>query len=95
MVNEKTSIVKLSFTQNSLSLMADTPESGNSEDQIDITYSGEDILIAFNYKYLLDCFKNIDSENMIICMNTNLSATIIKPDNEEDFIYLIMPVQIR
>ena len=95
MVNEKTSIVKLSFTQNSLSLMADTPESGNSEDQIDITYSGEDILIAFNYRYLLDCFKNIDSENMIICMNTNLSATIIKPDNEEDFIYLIMPVQIR
>lgn len=95
MVNEKTSIVKLSFTQNSLSLMADTPESGNSEDQIDITYSGDDILIAFNYKYLLDCFKNIDSENMIICMNTNLSATIIKPDNEEDFIYLIMPVQIR
>ena len=95
MVNEKTSIVKLSFSQNNLSLMADTPESGNSEDQLDINYSGEDILIAFNYRYLLDCFKNIDSENMIICMNTNLSATIIKPDNEEDFIYLIMPVQIR
>ena len=48
MVNEKTSIVKLSFTQNSLSLMADTPEAGNSEDQLDILYSGEDILIAFN-----------------------------------------------
>lgn len=95
MVNEKTSIVKLNFSDNNLSLMADTPESGNSQSEIDINYGGEEILIAFNYRYLLDCLKNIDSENMIICMNTNLSATVIKPDNEEDFIYLIMPVQIR
>ena len=95
MVNEKTSIVKFEFTQNNLSLKADTPESGNSEDQIDILYSGDDITIAFNYRYLLECFKNIDSEDLIICMNTNLSATVIKPDNEEDFIYLVMPVQIR
>ncbi|MCR5265530.1 MAG: DNA polymerase III subunit beta [Cyanobacteria bacterium RUI128] len=95
MVNEKTLSIKLNFTHNNLTLMADTPESGNSEDQLDITYGGEDISIAFNYRYLLDGLKNIDSENMIICMNTNLSATVIKPDNEEDFIYLIMPVQIR
>jgi len=95
MVDEKKNSVKLSFSGNSLSLMADTPEAGNSQDEIDILYSGDDILIAFNYKYLLDCFKNIESENMIICMNTNLSATVIKPDNEEDFIYLVMPVQIR
>ena len=95
MVNEKTSIVKFNFVDNRLYLMADTPESGNSQDEIDISYSGEEILIAFNYRYLLECFKNIDAENMIICMNTNLSATVIKPDNEEDFIYLVMPVQIR
>ena len=76
-------------------MKADTPEAGNSEDQIDIIYNGEDITIAFNYRYLLDCFKNIDSEDLIICMNTNLSATVIKPDNDEDFIYLVMPVQIR
>ena len=95
MVNEKTSIVKFNFSNNSLYLMADTPESGNSQDEIDINYSGEDILIAFNYRYLLECFKNIEAENIIICMNTNLSATVIKPDNEEDFIYLVMPVQIR
>lgn len=95
MVDEKKNSVKFKFSGNTLSLMADTPEEGNSEDEIDILYSGEDILIAFNYKYLLDCFKSMDAEDMIICMNTNLSATVIKPDNEEDFIYLVMPIQIR
>ncbi len=95
MVNEKTSIVKFEFSQGTLNLKADTPEAGNSQDEIEITYNGEDMAIAFNYRYLLDCFKNIESEDFIICMNTNLSATVIKPDNEEDFIYLVMPVQIR
>lgn len=95
MVNEKTSIVKLNFCNNCLYLMADTPESGNSQSEIDIKYNSDEILIAFNYRYLLDCLKNIDAEDAIICMNTNLSATVIKPDNEEDFIYLVMPVQIR
>jgi len=95
MVNEKTSIVKLKFSENKLDLMADTPDSGASQDEIDIVYGGEEILIAFNYKYLLDCFKNIDAEELVIGMNTNLSATVLKPYNEEDFVYLVMPVQIR
>lgn len=95
MVNEKTSIVKFEFSQGILNLKADTPEAGNSQDEIEIIYNGEDMTIAFNYKYLLECFKNIESEYFVICLNTNLSATVIKPDNEEDFIYLIMPVQIR
>lgn len=95
MVNEKTSIIKLEFSQNTLNLKADTPETGNSEDQIEISYSAEDMVIAFNYRYLLDCLKNIDSDDFIISMNTNLSAAVIKPDSEDDFIYLVMPVQLR
>ena len=95
MVNEKTSIVKLQFSENKLSLMGDTPDAGASQDEISITYHGEDLLIAFNYKYLLDCFKNIESEEFVMGMNTNLSATVLKPYNEEDFVYLVMPVQIR
>ena len=95
MVNEKTSIIKLEFSHNTLNLKADTPETGNSEDQIDVSYSGEDMIIAFNYRYLLDCFKNINSDNLTVSMNTNLSAAVIKPDSEDDFIYLVMPVQLR
>ena len=95
MVDDKTNTVKFSFTENNLNMMATTPEAGNSEDELDILYSGEDLLIAFNYRYLLDFLKNIDAEEVIMCMNSGLSATVLKPDNEEDFIYLVMPVQIR
>ena len=95
MINEKTSIVKFEFTDGVLKLNADTPDAGASEDKIEISYSGEDMLIAFNYRYLLDFLKIAEVEEVLIQMNTNLAAAVLRPKSEEDYLYLIMPVQIR
>lgn len=95
MVNEKTSIVKFEFKDNKLILTADTPDSGKSEDEIDIEYSAEELKIAFNYKYVLDSLKNMETSEVKIGLNSTLSATVLKPNNEEDYVCLIMPVQIR
>lgn len=95
MVNEKTSIVRMEFGNNNLKLSADTPDSGKSEENIDIDYTGEELTIAFNYKFVLEALKNIESDNVKVGLNTPLSATMFRPDNEEDFVCLIMPVQIR
>ena len=95
MVNEKTSIVKMEFSENQLKLTADTPDSGKSEEEMAINYTGEELVIAFNYKYVLEALKNIDCEEVNIGLNTSLSATVFRPNCEEDFVCLIMPVQIR
>jgi len=95
MVNERTSIVKFEFKENKLILTADTPDSGASEDEIDIDYTAEELKIAFNYKYVLESLKNMETAEVKIGLNTSLSATVLKPNNEEDYICLIMPVQIR
>lgn len=95
MVNEKTSIVRFEFKDNKLILKADTPDSGNSQDEIDVDYSKEELIIAFNYKYVLDCLKKMETTEVKIGLNSSLSATVLKPNNEEDYVCLIMPVQIR
>ena len=95
MVNEKTSIVKFEFTENKLTLKADTPDAGASEESFEIEYNGEDITIAFNYKYVIEGLKNVEQDEIKIEMNTNLSPTVVRPNSEEDYISLIMPVQIR
>lgn len=95
MVNEKTSIVKFDFSQNSLKLTGDTPDSGKSEEELSINYDGEDLQIAFNYKFVLEALKNIEGDDVNIGLNTPLSATVLRPNSEEDFVCLIMPVQIR
>ena len=95
MINDKTSIVKMEFLDNSLKLMGDTPDSGKSEEEMAINYTDEPLTIAFNYRYMLDALKNMDVEEVKIGLNTSLSATVFRPNNDEDFVCLIMPVQIR
>ena len=95
MVNDKTSIVKMEFSDNTIKLMADTPDSGKSEEELAINYTAEPLVIAFNYKYVLEALKNMDCEEVKIGLNTGLSATVFRPNNDEDFVCLIMPVQIR
>ena len=95
MVNEKNSIVKFEFADNTLKLSGDSPEAGNSQDVIDIKYTGEALAIAFNYKFILEFLKIAESESVKIQLNSSLSATVFTPVSDEDYLYLVMPVQLR
>ena len=95
MVNEKNSIVKFEFGDNALKLSGDSPDAGNSQDIIDIEYTGEPLVIAFNYKFILEFLKIAESEEIKIQLSTPLSATIFTPNSDEDYLYLVMPVQLR
>lgn len=95
MVNEKNSIVKFEFADNVLKLSGDSPEAGNSEDEIDIKFMAEPLTIAFNYKFVLEFLKIVECDEIKIQLNSSLSATVFSPCSEEDYLYLVMPVQLR
>ena len=95
MVNERTNIVKFMFGENKLFLKADTPDAGLGEDSISTEYSDEELTIAFNYRYVLDSLKIMQSEKVKIGLGGSLSATLFRPDSEDDYLCLIMPIQIR
>ena len=96
MVNDRTNVVRFNFTQGQLEIMADTPEAGRSKDYIDIQYDFDDMLTAFNYKYVLDGLKNMDSKKVEIEISDVLAASIFKPqEDSNNYICLIMPVKVQ
>lgn len=96
MVNDRTNVVKFNFKQGQLEISADTPEAGRSKDYIDIQYEFDDMLTAFNYRYVLDGLKNMDSKNIEIEISDVLAASIFKPvETDDNYICLIMPVKVQ
>ena len=95
MVNERTNIVRFIFGENTLFLKADTPDSGLGEDSFPIEYTDDELTIAFNYRYILDSLKIMESEKVQIGLGGSLSATLFKPVSDDDYLCLIMPIQIR
>ena len=55
---------------------------------------GKDILIGFNPKFLIDALRVIDDEEINIYMMNPKSPCFIK-DEEENYIYLILPVNFN
>ncbi|GIW69389.1 MAG: DNA polymerase III subunit beta [Patescibacteria group bacterium] len=69
-------------------------EVGTHESEISAEVDGDMLEIAFSSKYLLDFLNNVRGEKIIIEANSNNSACIFKTENEEDFLHIIMPIQL-
>ena len=67
---------------------------GSMNEDIDIQKEGKDILIGFNPKFFIDALRVIDEEEVILYMVNPKAPCFIK-DDEEKFIYLILPVNFN
>ena len=66
---------------------------GSMNEEIDIEKDGKDIIIGFNPKFLIDALKVIDDE-VIHMYLMNPKAPCFIRDDEENYTYLILPVNI-
>lgn len=85
--------IKLSFSNNKLILEANSSESGSAYEEIDIDYSGNDIEIGFNARYLADTINQIDKEELIMKLKDGLSPVIIEAENMQSM-FVIMPIRV-
>ena len=62
---------------------------GDSNTEIDIKYSGIDMSIIFDFNYMINCLKNIDSEVVEFGFINNRSGVTLSTDKE---LTLLMPI---
>lgn len=67
---------------------------GSMNENIDITKEGKDIMIGFNPKFFIDALRVIDEEEVTLYM-VNPKAPCFIRDEEDSFIYLILPVNFN
>ena len=94
MADDKTCIVRFMFSKGTLVLKGSNNEMGKSQDEIDIEYTGDDLEIAFNFRFVLECLKNMYSKEVKIGLNESTTPTVLRPVAEEDFICLVMPCRL-
>ena len=67
---------------------------GSMNENIDIAKEGKDIMIGFNPKFFIDALRVIDDEEVTLYM-VNPKAPCFIRDEEEKYIYLILPVNFN
>ncbi len=102
LANERTNVIKLTFKKGNKTvlLQANSPDYGNATDEVDVEYNGNDMEIAFNFRYMAEALRNLESEFVDIELESALSPILIRADEKTDkreykYTYLVMPVQLR
>lgn len=88
----KTNLIRFDIKDNSI-IITSNSQLGNVYEKVDIESEGDDVKIAFNAKYFLDALRIIEADNIILEFSTSVSPCIVKKCDDEDFIYLVLPVR--
>jgi len=92
----KTNEVKLKILpkENKIEFFSQDPEVGENQSFLVAKIKGEAVDIAFNYKFLLEGIINVKSQDIVLELNGEDQAGVIKPTNDSNYLYLVMPIKI-
>lgn len=91
--SDKKPIIVSIKDDNNMYLKVDT-FMGSMNEELEIDKEGEEIIIGFNPKFVMDVLKVIDDEKITLYMKDAKSPCIIR-DIEENYIYVVLPVNIN
>ncbi|HDR68009.1 MAG TPA: DNA polymerase III subunit beta, partial [Bacteroidaceae bacterium] len=88
--------VILHFKKDVMVLETKTPDLGESEEEISIESDvKEELSIGINAQFLMDTLREIESDSITIGMSSQMSPVTICPEDDPDFLSVIMPIQIK
>ena len=89
--------VKLEFCDQMIKISA-TSTLGSTYDELDIEHDGDDLLIAFNNRFLIDRLRAAESEKVRISLTSALTGINIQPTHPTEGteeIFMLLPVRMK
>jgi DNA polymerase-3 subunit beta len=97
--NKSTNQVALNIAGSELELKSqDIDFSFEGDERMKCRYNGEDLMIAFNAKFLIEMLNATESEEVNVELSTSTKAGILRPseqDENEDLLMLVMPLMLN
>ncbi len=103
-VIERASLMITERLKNPLRILFDTSNNihvncktslGSVTDEISAQVTGENVEIGFNNRYLMDALRYSGKEKVKFLINGALSPVIIKPEDDDKFLFLVLPVRFK
>jgi DNA polymerase-3 subunit beta len=95
--SDQTHRVRLSFSGAMLKFSVSTPDLGEAQDEIAITYDGDALEIGFNANYLLEVLKYMPTDEVRFTFSAPERATTVEPvgwDDSASYVCLVMPLRL-
>ena len=86
----------MTLHKDKMHIEANTPELGQAEEELNIESDNkEKIFLGINAHFLFDTLKQIDSFSFVCGITGQMSPITIIPEDDKNYISVIMPIQIK
>ena len=96
MGNEKSELVKLTFTMGNVTVATeDEAFSKSADENVGCDYASQEIAIGFNGTMLAEILQSIDDDNVRVCLKDPTRAGLFRPSTAsetDDYVALLMPI---
>jgi len=92
---ESANIIKFNVQDALINISANSPQLGSDEGEVEAKITGDNIEIAFNFRYVMDFLNNVDSSEVEFNSSGPLAPGVWKGVGKEMFLHVIMPVRIQ
>lgn len=86
--------IRMTLGGDTVQLTAITQDVGNAVEEIDATYEGAEMTVAFNPDYLLAGIDAIDSDDVTLATMDPMKPAVLRGAGQDDYLYLLMPVRV-
>ena len=97
--SDQTHRIRMVFESDRVHLNVLTPDLGEGEDELELTYEGEGLEIGFNAAYLLEVLRYMETDDVKITFRAPERAATIEPvppegEGPSDYLCLVMPLRL-
>lgn len=94
MSNEKSNGVRIDLDTNEMVINSNHPTLGEAKEKIPVDYTGKQLSMGFNARYLIETLSVIEDDDIVVEFNNEISPIVVKPDSSSDYFGIIMPLKL-
>jgi len=92
--NEKYRGIRINVRNNAITVQAHNPEQEEAEEEIEVSYSGDELEVGFNVNYLLDALAAIEGQEVELGLTDSNSSCLIRSPGNSSARYVVMPMRL-
>ena len=95
LASERTHGMRLELSKTKLTLVSDNPDLGKAREELEVQgFTGSDLIIAFNSKYVMEILSVLTAERVVLLLNEALSPGLIREEANDDDLFVVMPMRL-
>lgn len=94
LANAKSKAVLINLSKGKMEISSNNPDLGDAKEEIEVDYSGSDLKLAYNARYVQEVLNNITDEKIEFQINDGISPSLIRPHKDSSYTCIVMPMRV-